>query len=362
MSRKFSVLVMLAIGCVAICSGCVGLARSDTHGPAPVRSKESRRTDTSRFVSDTEDPAKPGKPEASGEKDGDKEKEKDKESNGNGKEEKKDEPKHIRDNAMLVEEAFNQETGVVQHIFNWVHLWDRPRAGRTRDFAFAYTMELPIGSQKHQFSFTTQILSAFNEPNGAVAAQQGGIGDTQFNYRYQLLANDDFLWCAPRLSLIVPTGDTRFGTSTGRVGYQFNLPFSRYGERFDFHFNAGGTLIPNVSLPMANGLPSPDHNLRAANLGLSAYWKPRTNLNLFLESLALWSEEIDGNGVRQNGAQVFLNPGARYAVCQFDDAEWVLGIAVPIGLTPGTPDIGIFAYMSVEHPFRKKKDGNGEGL
>src|SRR5262245_64112884 len=53
----------------------------------------------------------------------------------NGKEKDKEGPKHIRDNAFLVEEAFNQEPGDVQHIFNWTNFWDRTRRGRTRDFA-----------------------------------------------------------------------------------------------------------------------------------------------------------------------------------------------------------------------------------
>ena len=51
--------------------------------------------------------------------------------------------------------------------------------------------------------------------------------------------------------------------------------------------------------------------------------------------------------------QLFLNPGGRYAVCQFEEVEWVLGVSTPIGLTADTPDIGVFAYMSVEHAFRK---------
>ncbi|MBL8822615.1 MAG: hypothetical protein JNJ77_08520 [Planctomycetia bacterium] len=99
----------------------------------------------------------------------------------NGKEDKKFEPKHIRDNGFLVEEAFNQEPGEVQHIFNWVHQWDRTAVGKTRDFAFSYTMELPLGSQTHQFSFLTQIQSAFDAPIAGQSQQPGGIGDTFIN-------------------------------------------------------------------------------------------------------------------------------------------------------------------------------------
>ena len=285
--------------------------------------------------------------------------------NGNGENGKKDEPEHIRDNAIFVEEASNQEAGIVQHIFTWSNFWDRAGQVRTRDFALAYTMELPVGSQKHQFSFTTQYLTAFEDPDFGPASQQGDVGDTLLNYRYQLLANDDFLWCSPRASLILPTGDKRLGSGTGEVGYQFNLPISRYGEQFDFHFNAGLTHIPDVSVPVAVvafpevtpiEILSPSHDLRAYNLGASVFWKPKVDLHFFVEALALRADEIDELGSRVSTTQVFLNPGVRFAIIQ-DPLEWVLGVAVPIGLTRDTPDIGVIAYMSIEHPFRKVKNG-----
>lgn len=287
--------------------------------------------------------------------------------NGNGNGNGGDGPEHMRDNALLVEEAFNQEKGEVQHIFNWINQWDRARGLRTRDFLFNYTMELPLGSQKHQFSFTTQFLTAFERPDGGPSVQQGDIGDTFLNYRYQLLADDSFLWCAPRVSLILPSGDERLGLGTGQVGYQFNLPISRYGERFDFHFNAGTTYTPRVSLPLAAGGMSPRRDLQGYNLGASAYWKPETYLHFFVEALILWNEGIDEVGFSDRSTQVIVNPGFRWAVTQTEAVEWVLGVAVPIGLTRDTPDIGVFAYMSIEFPFRKvggsengKKNGNGQ--
>lgn len=262
-------------------------------------------------------------------------------------------PKHIRDNAFLVEEAFNQEPGIVQHIFNWVQLWDATALGQTRDFQWAYTMELPLGSQKHQFSFTIQALSMFEKPPEGPPGNQGGMGDSFLNYRYQLLADDDFLWCAPRFTVIVPTGDERFGLGTGKLGYQFNLPISRYGEEFDYHFNVGFTCVPQVQPFLADGSRAPGQDIHGFNLGASAFWKPRTNLNLFAEILWLRNEEFDDAGFRQGIHQVFANPGFRYAICQFEEVEWVVGMSIPIGLTRDTPDIGAFVYMSVEHAFRK---------
>lgn len=264
-------------------------------------------------------------------------------------------PEHIRDNAFLVEEAFNQEPGVVQHIFNWIELWDRLPDSRTRDFAASYTMELPLGSQRHQFSFTSLFLSSFEKTGDGIIAQQGGVGDTFLNYRYQLLANDEFLWMAPRFSLILPTGDERIGLGTGELGYQFNLPISRYGERFDFHFNAGATYTPDVAMQSAVELDFLAEDLTGYNLGASAFWKPETYLHFFVEGLYLSNEEF-GELVAERTEQMIVNPGVRYAICQLDDVEWVVGAAVPVGLNRDAPDIGAFLYMSIEHVFRRVEE------
>ena len=58
--------------------------------------------------------------------------------------------KGIQDNSFLVEEAYNQEPGVVQHIFNLPILF----AGHEKDISPSFTQEWPIFSQTHQFSYT----------------------------------------------------------------------------------------------------------------------------------------------------------------------------------------------------------------
>lgn len=278
--------------------------------------------------------------------------------NGNGEDEG---PKHTRDNAFLVEEAVNQEKGQVQHILNMINFFDWPASGRSRVHSFSYTMEMPLGSQRHQFSFVTGTLSSFFKDTAGLASQEGGFADTFVNYRYQLLADDDFLWCAPRFTLIVPTGDERFGTGFGQLGYQFNLPISRYGELFDFHFNAGATYVPNARILLEPGLYSPRHDRTFYNLGVSAFYKLNTKLHLFVEAVALWNEEITDRGESDHVTQALVNPGFRYVLCQLEGIEWVAGLSMPIGITAASPDIGVFGYMSVEHTFRKKKkEGNGE--
>ena len=45
----------------------------------------------------------------------------------------------IQDNSFLIEEAYNQEKGIIQHIFNWVPSWDVNRGIRHRETNFLFT-------------------------------------------------------------------------------------------------------------------------------------------------------------------------------------------------------------------------------
>ncbi len=275
-----------------------------------------------------------------------------------------EEREHISDNSFLIEEAYNQEPGVVQHIFNWDTRWSH-QDGDSRDFVFLYVIELPLCSQTHQLSFAPMTFESFSDhPDGQPSEKEGGWGDTLVNYRYQLLMDDECSWqpaIAPRFSLILPTGDEDRGLGTGELGYQFNLPISKQLDPFAFHFNAGVTHIPGVTVNLGNGLFSPGTDLRGYNLGASAIWLASYDLNFMLEFVAQWNDELDDVGLRDRTTEVVINPGVRYAIHTEGSLQWVVGVAAPIGLSRDAPDYGVFFYMSVEHAFRKLANGNGNG-
>lgn len=55
--------------------------------------------------------------------------------------------KGIQDNSFLIEESYNQEPGVVQHILGW------RRQGR--DWLGTFTQEFPLGTQDHPLADST---------------------------------------------------------------------------------------------------------------------------------------------------------------------------------------------------------------
>jgi hypothetical protein len=268
----------------------------------------------------------------------------------------------IQDNSFLIEEAYNQEPGVVQHIFNWVPSW-RWTGGRENTFDFVFTQEWPVFSQTHQFSYTLPMQSLWQQDPGQPAFHGQGFGDMMLNYRYQALAGEFCGWyAAPRFSVILPTGDVRDGLGNNTVGYQVNFPFSKEFERWAVHLNAGMTCMPGVTVGLDPLLaPVIGRDLYAYNFGASAIYFLRPNFHLMCETLAIWDQELLPNGDRDRTFQYVLSPGFRWAPYTEGDTQWVVGAGVPIGLTADTPNIALFLYMSFEHRFHKKREDASNG-
>ena len=236
--------------------------------------------------------------------------------------------KGIQDNSFFVEEAYNQEPGIVQHIINV------PAFFGNNEVSFIFTQEWPIFSQTHQFSYT--IPYTFTE-------SENGFRAIFLNYRLQALMEGERTPAfAPRFSLITPAGDASKGFGHDRLGYEINLPFSKIvSERVTLNFNAGVFLFPDVN----------DRDLWNYNLGGSAIYAVSRDFNLLLEAVAVWEEDVDSTRRIDRTVTALLSPGARYAFNCPNDLQIVVGAATPIGLTSDSPDWGLFFYLSFEHPF-----------
>src|SRR3989442_3471725 len=120
--------------------------------------------------------------------------------------------RHIEDNSFLIEEAYNQERGVVQHISSW------QRSLGSASWLFTFTQEWPLGTQRHQLSYTIPF-QRLESPS-----RRTGLGDAAVNYRYQLLPARGRVALAPRLAVVLPTGREALGLGAGTVGVQLSVP------------------------------------------------------------------------------------------------------------------------------------------
>jgi hypothetical protein len=252
----------------------------------------------------------------------------------------------IEDNSFLIEEAYNQEPGVVQHIFTAIFNND----SRFRGWNFNFTQEWPVFSQDHQFSYSVPSSHFIDG-----ADRVYGIGDILLNYRYQALEEDDVKPAfAPRFSLILPTGNRNRGTGNGVVGYQWSLPFSKkLASRFAMHANFGLTYLPGVRAPLdgSTGPLSPKRSLVSYNLGASAIFAILPRLHLMLEWIGPFEESINDRGKATREFMPILSPGFRAAVVNEEKLQVVVGAAAPIGLNHNATNVGVLLYLSIEHNF-----------
>ena len=243
-----------------------------------------------------------------------------------------DRPFEISDNSFLVEEAFNQEAGIFQNIFN---------ATRTGDVWIpTFTQEWPLRSQTHQLSYTLSWQAGLGN---------SGFGDTLINYRYQALTEGPGRPAfSPRVSLIVPTGSSDRGLGRGSTGLQFNLPFSKQTGDIAWHWNAGLTWFTSVD---GATRPQDEFSLTSPFLAGSGIYRLRPMFHLMLESVALFEQYPDADDTARE-TFFTISPGARGG-WNLGDHQLVLGFAVPITWGGGETDRAAFFYFSYELPFKK---------
>lgn len=252
-------------------------------------------------------------------------------------------PLDIQDNSFLVEEAYNQNFGVVQHISSFTRFWN------SKDWNYSFTQEWPVpGNARHQLSYTLTALHAGAFPSAGV-----GLGDVFFHYRYQLLGSGDTrVAFSPRLSLIFPTGDSTLGRGAGSFGVQTSLPLSVVlSKKLVSHWNAGATFYPRAQDAAGD---------RAAvcgyNFGQSLIWLAQTRFNVMLETVFVSSQAVVASHRTQWTNSLLVSPGVRWSYNLKNGLQIVPGIGVPLGVGPSLGERALFLYLSFEHPFRKLPD------
>jgi hypothetical protein len=242
----------------------------------------------------------------------------------------------IQDNLFLMEEAYNQEPGVIQHIQSF--LFDP----ESDDWDYTFTEEWPVPTDLHQLSITVPV-------SRRAADDFASAGDILLNYRYQAAryAPGRSVAFAPRFSLVLPTGSYREGTGRGVPGYQLGFPVSiELGSRFVTHLNAGFTVTPGAKSPAARH----EETSFDTNAGLAVVWLPREWANGLIEFVHTSTEEIRDDGTAARTTEFTVNPGIRLALTLSSGLQIVPGLSVPVSFEEGESTVSLLTYLSLEHP------------
>ncbi len=216
----------------------------------------------------------------------------------------------IRDNSFLIEEAYNQDRNVVQHIGTFSDT-------RTAVWALSFTDEWPLGSVRDQLSVGVTLVD--NTAAGEFSA-------FALNYRRQLVGNPDAaVIVSPRLSLFADIG------SAARSPYamQLNVPVTAVlSGALVSHWNLGGTVGAGGEAAVLNA-------------GASVVWLALPWMNFLVEGLFL--------GTAGEAPVYVLSPGVRWAF-NLGAVQVVPGIAFPLDVQQRGDD-ALLLYLSFEHPF-----------
>ncbi len=245
----------------------------------------------------------------------------------------------IADNSFLLEEAYNQERRVVQHIMTF----SRVRGGGAWEATL--TDEWPLGGQRHQLSYTARFLKADGPGGGG-----SGFGDLALNYRWQALGGAGRTWVAPRLTVILPVGDPARGRGAGGVGVEIAVPVSVVlTPRLTSHWNAAVLFNPGAKRRGTEGVSA-----RVVRLAGSMIADLSSKVNVLLEAVWESSHDVVGPGRTIGADHWALSPGIRWAHDFESGLQIVPGVAYTINLgRAGDPD-AVFLYLSFEYPFGRK--------
>lgn len=247
------------------------------------------------------------------------------------------------DNSFLIEEAFNQKTGVIQNIFNFY--WD---SFKSKNMNLSFTQEIPISSVKHQLSYTLSYTHVGDQYGNMIS----GLGDLYVSYRPMVWSEEKWAMIIPRFTIILPTGSSKDGLGSGAFGGQVNLAVTkRFSRKIVSHYNAGVTYFYhydrfeelNSKMTRTN-----EKNLLFKNLGASVIWYPTRHLNIMLEYLSNFTSTIEQNGLISHSHQQTINPGFRYCIDN-GRMQIVPGVGLPMRLEGGKyQNTGLFFYLSFE--------------
>lgn len=221
-------------------------------------------------------------------------------------------------NGFLVEEAYNQEAGMLQQIATFT-------AVRQGGWSADVSQEWPIFGERHQLDLAVRV------------GQGEGLTGAGAEYRYLAAGGEDAVFS------LSPGVEAAWSREEGEWELEAMLPASvRLTE----------TLVANTNLGVSFAMD--DFGARPGlTVGEGLVWRASPRLNLLVE--AVWSrgEPLLGEEVEGEHRSLVVSPGLQYAFSLGEDVQLVPGFAFPIGAGPSAGRRAVMLYLSLEHPFAR---------
>ncbi len=243
----------------------------------------------------------------------------------------------IEDNSFLLEEAFNQEWGIVQFIQKY------QTSENAQGYEYVFENEIPITDKTHQFSYALTFARQDEEGHGA-------LNDAVLNYRWQAL-NKEGVLVTERFGLVLPTGRVDNNAGNGVYGFEFMKSASiQLSDDFINHWNFGFSVLPHAKTADIDKR----RTLTGFTAGTSLIYLWKDNFNFMLETLLESGQSTNPDGSKSADTALTINPGFRFAVdMDWKETQIVPGISFPTELLNGPTEHGVLVYLSIEPNFLK---------
>lgn len=235
----------------------------------------------------------------------------------------------LEDNSFLVEEAYNQEPGIIQFI------QVLQKSTKTKNWNYVFINEIPVVNQEYQFSYELPYI--YDE-----AVDKSQLSDIKINLRKEFLRAEQIVTTG-RVSLILPTGKNEENSGKGALGYEISLISSvKISNVWSQHWNIGYGITPKAK--NSNNI---SENISKYFYAVNNVYFLTDTINFMLEAVASHSEEIVGVSSKTWNQEIILSPSIRLA---FDVSDWqfVPGLAYPMGVGASEGQSQVLGYLSIE--------------
>lgn len=227
-------------------------------------------------------------------------------------------PEPIEANGFFVEEAYNQEEGMLQQIATAMGVRHGAWSGE-------FSQEWPLFSVRHQLDVAVQV------------AEDEGVTGAGAEYRYLLVGG-----VGEPFSLS-PGVEASWSRDEDAWELEAVLPASvRLGETLVANTNVGVSFAADD----LGGRPG-------LTLGEGLVWRATPRMNLLMEAVFNRGEPLL-QGEDGEDRSFVVSPGVQYAFALGDDVQLVPGVAFPVGVGPSDGQRAVMLYLSLEHPFTRR--------
>jgi len=222
----------------------------------------------------------------------------------------------IEFSGFFVEEAYNQERGMLQQIA-------RVTAVRHGSWGGRYSQEWPVFDERRQLELAALV-------NG-----EDGLAGLGAELRFLLAGGEDAVFT-------LSPGVEAAWERDGEWEIELMVPASvRLFEGLVASTNAAFSVHP-------------EDGGTSWQVGQGLIWRAHPRLNFLLEGVYSHGESVL-EGADEEDEGFIVSPGVQVAFPLGEDAQLVPGIAFPVGAGPSSGQRAVMFYLSLEHPFGRRR-------